>query len=98
MLTGMTTDERRKLTKAEIGPDGEYVGCECHRNTGQTTNTIIHRITQCPKFRRQREALFGSDNIIERDKNARKTNRIILGIDKDISVVEMLKGITRIAI
>jgi len=34
MLTGMTTDEGRKLVRAEVGPEGKYIGCECTRNTG----------------------------------------------------------------
>jgi len=98
MLSGMVTDEHRKLVRAETEGGQKYPGCDCTVNTGQTTNTTIHRITNCTKYKSDREALFGMDIEDQVDKNARKTNMIIIGVEKSISTLRLIKGITRIAI
>jgi len=59
MLTGMVTDENRKLVRAETGLNDKYPGCKCHRNTGETSNATVHRVTKCPTYKDKRERLFG---------------------------------------
>jgi len=101
MLTGLVTDEYRKLVRGELTPIGtisqntdctKFPGCKCTRRAGSPSNTLVHRITECPKYRKAREEIFGEDT------QTKKVNKIILGIDHSHSPVHMLKKLAKIAL
>jgi len=75
MLTGLVTDEYRRLTKGQLEPtrpnnqdayNTRYPGCTCPRSTKSTTNTLTHRITECSKYRKLREETFGKDDQVKK--------------------------------
>jgi len=102
MLTGLVTDEQRKLTRGELQPLGRdnateetlvYPGCKCIRKVGMTDSTLLHRLTLCPRYQERRENIFGQEHDI-----VGKINRIILGIDHSMTAARLLKKLSKVAI
>jgi len=105
MLTGLVSDEYRKLVRGELTPIGtisqntdntKYPGCTCIRRAGSPSNTLVHRITECPKYRKAREEIFGEDT--QTKDQTKKVNKIIIGIDHSHSPLHMLKKLAKIAL
>jgi len=99
MLTGLVSNERKVLTHGEVKtnrPDlTKYPGCSCTLDRHTAANTLKHRLTNCPRYRNIRESIFGAE--ASGMENIKKINRVILGIDKSITPISLLKKLSKLA-